>query len=251
MDEMALLADLHRRQDRQGPGGDDQTRLALTLSGLIGQRNLRIADMGCGTGASTLILAQELDAVIDAVDFLPPFLEELMRRAEQQGVADRIRPVAASMDEPPFEEGSLDAIWAEGAIYNLGFEAGVRDWRRLLKPGGVLAVSELTWLTAERPRELDEHWAREYPEVALASVKIGQLEAHGYTPIGYFPLPRACWLDHYYEPLEAQFEPFAARHGGGPAVEAILAAERQEIDLFKRFAPHISYGFYIARKDED
>ncbi|MEM8617593.1 MAG: class I SAM-dependent methyltransferase, partial [Pseudomonadota bacterium] len=195
-----MLIDLHIGGHRQGPGGDDETRRAIELSGLKDKQGLHIADIGCGTGASTLVLAEELDAQVEAVDFLPLFLEKLEAEAQGQGVSDRITTHAISMDALPFVEASLDAIWSEGAIYNIGFENGVRAWRHYLKPGGILAVSELTWLTDKRPAELDQHWAQEYPEVATASAKMAILETNGYTPIGYFPLPPHCWLDNYYRP---------------------------------------------------
>jgi len=51
------------------------------------------------------------------------------------------------MDSLQIAAGTLDAVWSEGAIYNIGFEKGVREWRRFLKPGGILAVSELTGRT--------------------------------------------------------------------------------------------------------
>ena len=154
MDELQLLLDLHKDGTRQGPGGDDETRLAIALSGLRGQSGLRIADIGCGTGASTLVLAEDLDAQITAVDFLGGFLERLRANAEAKGLSERITTLEQSMEALPFEDGSLDAIWSEGAIYNIGFEEGVRSWRRFLKPGGILAASEITWLSATRPQEL-------------------------------------------------------------------------------------------------
>lgn len=248
MDELALLADLHGANDRQGPGGDDETRLAIRLAGLAGNRGLRIADIGCGTGASTLILARDLDAEIIAVDFLPGFLAALERRAAQAGSSERIETLAASMDDLPFEAGSLDAIWSEGAIYNIGFESGIRAWRRFLKPGGVLAVSELTWLTNERPAEIDAHWNSEYPEIDTAGAKIALLEKHGYVPIGYFSLAQSCWRDNYYAPLERALEGFLARHATDEFARAIATATRDEMALYDRFADYFSYGFYIARK---
>ena len=87
------------------------------------------------------------------------------------------------MDRLPFEAESLDAIWSEGAIYNMGFENGVRQWRRLLKPGGILAVSELTWLTAYRPAELETHWHAQYAEVGTSSSKMAVLEHNGLSLI--------------------------------------------------------------------
>ncbi len=248
MDEMQLLIDLHKDAQRQGPGGDDETRLAVALSRLKGKPNLKIADIGCGTGAATLILAQELDAHITAVDFLPQFLEKLERAAAKAGVADRITTLAQSMEALSFQEAELDAIWSEGAIYNMGFAAGIAAWKPFLKPGGILAVSELTWLTSERPAVLQAHWDAEYPEVDTASAKIALLEKHGYSPIGYFVLPEHCWLDNYYRPMQGRFSEFLEAHGHSDAAQAIVAAEGAEIDLYEQHRAFVSYGYYIAQK---
>ncbi|HBG99582.1 MAG TPA: SAM-dependent methyltransferase [Rhodobacteraceae bacterium] len=250
MDDLQLLIDLHRDGARQGPGSDAATRLAVTLSGLRGKPGLSVADIGCGTGASTLVLADELDARLTAVDFLPEFLQVLAAAAARAGVADRITTLAASMDALPFAEAQFDAIWAEGAIYNIGFAAGAEAWRRYLKPGGVLAVSELSWLTATRPAELQAHWDAEYPEVDTAAAKMAVLERLGYTPIGYFPLPESCWLDGYYRPMQGRFAGFLDRHHRSAAARAIVAAEEAEIGLYERNRAFVSYGYYIARKTD-
>jgi len=248
VDDLELLIDLHRDGRRQGPGGDDETRLAVTLSGLQQAADRKIADIGCGTGASTLVLARELDAQITAVDFLPEFLAGLEQAAARAGLADRITTLAAPMESLPFDEASYDAIWAEGAIYNMGFAAGAEAWRRFLKPGGILAVSELTWLTATRPAELQAHWDSEYPEVDTASAKMAVLEDLGFSPLGYFPLPEHCWLDNYYRPTQDRFPAFLERHGNSEAARAVVAAEETEISLYERHRGFVSYGYYIARK---
>ena len=248
MDDLSLLVDLHREGQRQGPGGDDETRLAITLSGLSGRTGLKIADIGCGTGASTLVLAQALDASVTAVDFLPDFLRDLEIAAERQNLMKRIETLAASMDALTFEEQSFDAIWSEGAIYNIGFTNGIQAWRRLLKPDGILAVSELTWLTKERPAELEQHWLREYPEVDTASAKMAILERNGFVPVGYFALSKRCWLDNYYRPMRARFRAFLERNDNSEAAAAIVAAEEHEIALYERHSAFVSYGYYVARR---
>ncbi len=248
MDELDLLIDLHLDGPRQGPGGDDETRLAITMSGLRTGRDLAIADIGCGTGASTCVLARDLDAHVTAVDFLPDFLHRLDDAARRQNLAHRIETLAASMDALPFQDEVLDAIWSEGAIYNMGFANGIKAWRRFLKPGGILAVSELTWTTRERPAELEAHWMAEYPEVDTAAAKISLLEQSGYLPIGYFALPKQCWLENYYRPLQTRFEAFLARNGNSAAATSIVAAEKNEISLYERYADFVSYGYYVARK---
>lgn len=251
MEGLDLLIDLHRDAQRQGPGGDEETRLAVTLSGLRGTQGLKIADIGCGTGASTRVLAHELDAHITAVDFLPDFLKQLTIAVKRAGVSERIETFAGSMDALPFGECAFDAIWSEGAIYNMGFETGIKAWRQFLKPGGILAVSELTWLTSERPSELNQHWMTEYPEVATASSKMAILEQHGYAPVGYFTLSEHCWIDNYYGPMRERFEAFLARHGHSEPARAIVEAEETEIALYERFKSYVSYGYYVARKAAD
>jgi SAM-dependent methyltransferase len=215
---------------------------------LRGRSNLAVADLGSGTGASTLVLARELDAHITAVDFLPEFLVTLENRASDAGLAERITTLRASMDALPFEPGTFDAIWSEGAIYNMGFASGIEAWRPYLKPHGVIAVSELTWLSEQRPQPLTTHWASEYPEVDTASAKIAVLEALGFALRGYFPLPARCWLDNYYRPMQARFAAFLDRHDHSEAARTLVAAEEREIALYEAHIEFVSYGFYIAQK---
>ncbi len=248
--QLRLLTDFYRPAARQGPGGDAETRRALELAGLDRSAALKIADIGCGTGAATILLAEELNAEITAVDFLPGFLDELQDRAHAHGVADKITALNCSMDALPFAEQEFDAIWSEGAIYNMGFEAGVSSWKRFLKPGGKLIVSEITWLSAARPLELQSYWTLEYPEIDVASAKIGILERHGYCPEAYFVLPGHCWIENYYRPSRKRFAGFLEQHGQSEQARAMVAAEEREIALYEKYGAFYGYGVYIAKNLE-
>ncbi len=249
MDDYTLLIDLHKGGHRQGPGGDAETERALDLTMIDRNAPLKIADIGCGTGASTILLARLLNTShITAVDFLQDFLDVLSEEAKNSGVADRISTLPCSMDNLPFADEELDVIWSEGAIYNMGFEKGVAEWRRFLKAGGLLVASEITWLTDSRPEELQQHWDSEYPEINTASTKISVLEKYGYSPIGYFVLPEHCWLDEYYRPMQARFDDFLNRNGNSQEAREIVDVEQAEIDLYEKYKDHISYGVYVARK---
>ncbi len=243
-----LILDLHIRQDRQGPGSDIETRRALDLARIDRSRKLSVSDLGSGTGASTLVLANELDAHVTAVDFAPGFVDRLRERADQAGLSAQISAMVGEMQALPFNEEQFDVIWSEGAIYNIGFAEGLRAWRRFLRPGGVIGVSELTWTTSQRPAEIEAHWGAEYPGIATAPQKLEVMEAEGYEPLGMFFLPRDCWEEHYYTPLSAAFAGFLDRHGASEAARELVSAEQAEIDLYRRFGRWYSYGFYIARR---
>jgi SAM-dependent methyltransferase len=249
MEEYQLLIDLHKRSKRQGPGGDAETEKAIDLAMLDSSASLRIADIGCGTGIFCHVaLPAYLNARITAVDFLQDFLDVLEGRAESMGLSDKVTTVCCSMDNLPFGDEEYDVIWSEGAIYNIGFEKGAKDWKRFLKTGGMIVVSEITWLTADRPSGLQEYWKNEYPEIDTASSKIDILENNGYSPVAYFVLPEHCWLDNYYRPMQDGFKAFLKRNGNSEKAQAIVNAEKKEIALYEKYKAHYSYGVYIARK---
>ena len=244
-----LMVDLHREGTRQGPGGDEETLRALELTRLDRTAKLRVADIGCGTGGATLVLATRLpNARITAVDLFPEFLDVLTERARAAGCDERIETRAESMESLPFAEGSLDLIWSEGAIYNMGFSRGIAAWRPFLRPGGVIGVSEITWLRPDPPGEIRQHWNAEYPEIATACDKIAILETAGYDLLGYFTLPSSNWVDNYYDPTEQRIPTFLERHAGLSEAVEVVQMQRHEADLYERYQDWFSYGFYVAQK---
>lgn len=248
MTELELLVDLHRHTPRQGPGSREETLRALACIDLPAGQALKIADLGCGSGAQTLDLAEKLPGQIVAVDLFEPFLEELQEAAGKAKRSAQIETLAASMDDLPFQPDEFDIIWSEGAIYNIGFENGVRSWRPYLKPGGYLAVSEITWLTPTRPAEIEAYWQAAYPEIDTAANKMKILEDNGYSPVGYLILSSRSWLDNYYQPLQAHLAAFLDRHEHSALATSIVAEQQQEIALYEKYQAYYSYGFYVARK---
>jgi SAM-dependent methyltransferase len=250
MTELDLIIDLHKNSERQGPGSEKDTLRALDLLNLPTDQTLKVADMGCGTGRQTITLAQNLNAEITAVDLFPAFLSELQDKSKKLGLDGKIVTLEKSMDDLSFGKNKFDLIWAEGAIYNIGFENGLRKWKDYLKVGGFLAVSEITWITPSRPQEIEEFWKAAYPEVDTAANKIKQLEDNGYTLVGYFYLSKESWIDTYYQPLQARFENFLKRNNHSELAKKVVEDNQAEIDLYLEFKDYYSYGFYLARKIE-
>lgn len=243
---MALFFELYEGLPRQGPGSAAATRRALArLPGLPPRP--RIAEMGCGRGASARLLAAEPGAVVAAIDIHPPFLRQLMADREAAGETGTVMPIVADIARPPLAPGSIDLLWSEGAIYQIGFAQGLQRWRPLLRPGGLLAVTEATWLVEHPPEAARRYWAAAYPAMTTIAVNEAAIRSAGYRPVDRFALPPACWLEDYYGPLERALPGFLARHPEDGDAETITAEVREEIDMFRRFGDSYGYVFYLAQ----
>lgn len=179
-----------------------------------------------------------------ALDFLPEMIERVSALAESEGVSDRLKTVVQDMKEMTFPASSFDVIWSEGAIYNLGFEAGLRKFREFVKPGGYVAVSEAIWLKPHPPAEVVEFW-REYPEIDTVAAKLETIKRNGYTVLGHFVFPASAWTEQYYDPMEKRIAEKAKDWRGIPAAEAVLREARNEISIFRHHSDYFSYAFFV------
>ncbi|MDY7106930.1 MAG: class I SAM-dependent methyltransferase [Actinomycetota bacterium] len=138
--ETETFAALHHGLPRQAPGSDATTRLLAELARPVPDRP-RVLDIGCGPGRASLVLAEHLGAVVEAIDLHEPFLDELRDAARARGLQDRISATRASMDALPFPQHHFDLVWAEGSIYLMGFDAALASWQHVLRPGGAIVVT--------------------------------------------------------------------------------------------------------------
>ena len=244
--DFSLIADFFKRVDRQGPGGEWETRLATSLIPDF-KRKIRIADMGCGKGSQTFVLADEYDAEIDAVDLLPEMMEGIRKKIQATGLEDCVHPVQASMDELPFRKESYDLVWAEGSIFIIGYEKGLSYWREFLKPGGFIAVTECSWLGNKRPENMG--WIQDnLPEIDSIEQKIHQMAEAGYEPYAHFILPETCWTENYYAPMKPAMEAFLKDHPGDPKAQVFINRLKEEIAYYEENKDCFGYVFYIGRK---
>lgn len=84
------------------------------------------------------------------------------------------------MDDFFFEEEEFDLIWLEGVIYSMGFMVGIKNWKKYLKFGGCLVVSEIIWIIYLWLVEIEVFWNMVYFEIDYVFRKINVLEENGY-----------------------------------------------------------------------
>ena len=241
-----LFFELFSGLPQQGPGDAASTLRALAMVPGVGPET-RILDIGCGTGRQTRVLAHNSPAGIVAVDNHPPYVDVLNREARRLGLAGRVEAHVADMRDLDFPDASFDLIWCEGAIYIAGVEAALRDWRRLLVPGGHVALTEVCWTKPSPPEECLSFWNREYPAIRGVTALLNAIDRCGYETVGHFMLPPSAWWEDYYRPLERNVKAFLTRHRGRPEAEELADQCQREIDIWKAYSDCYGYVFVVAR----
>lgn len=245
--EFNLICDFFLNTERQGPGSPEVTLKALSFTENLTDKSL-IADIGCGTGGQTMILAQHTPGHITGLDLFPRFVDRFNSNAGKLNLQDRVKGIVGSMDNLPFRKEELDLIWSEGAIYGIGFERGLNEWRKFLKTGGYIAVSESSWFTEKRPTEIENYWMKHYPEIDTIPNKVAQIQKAGYTPVATFILPENCWTEHYFAQTHRAQEIFLNKYAGNKIAEEFIRLQRYDAEIYHKYKEFYGYTFYIAKK---
>jgi len=243
---MTIIFEIFEDLPRQGPGDDACTRRAFEMLADLPAKP-EILDVGCGAGTQTITLARLCRGRITAVDVHEPVLDELQRRAEAAGVAERVVPLNMSMTELDFPDETFDVIWSEGAIFIMGFQPGLVAWRPLLKPGGWLVLSEAVWFCDEPPAEVKAFWDACYPAITDAESNVRMAEEAGYTVVGTFPLPAESWFE-FYRPLAPKLARLRRKYAGDAAALSEIAQCEREIEIFHKYPDAYGYQFFVLRK---
>ncbi|MEA5580022.1 methyltransferase domain-containing protein [Nodularia harveyana UHCC-0300] len=245
--QIEIFFQLHQGIPREGPGDSESTKNAfLKLRDL--PPNPHIIDIGCGPGFQTLDLASLTDGTIIAIDNHDIYVNELKQQVLQQGLSEKITVINADMFALDFPDATFDVIWAEGSIYILGFENGLKQWKPLLNQRGYLVASELTWLKHDAPKELKEFWSVGYPAMQDIEGNLKIIQNSGYKIIDYFILAESAWWNHYHQPLEKKLQGLRKYYQNDIEALEVINMEQLEIDMYRKYSEYYSYVFYIMQK---
>jgi SAM-dependent methyltransferase len=111
-----------------------------------------VLDVGCGAGGAACAFARwigragsegDSDGEVVALDRDPRLIELARRRAEKEGVADRVRLACGEIGRLPVRPGTVGLVWASGVVHHVADQqAAVAELAGLLAPGGSLALVE-------------------------------------------------------------------------------------------------------------
>ena len=241
-----IFFEIHQDLPREGVGKDKYTRKAFRM--LPRFEKPRILDVGCGPGSPTIELAKLSNGHVIGIDVHQPYLDKLKKKAKEEGIQGRVKALKASMFAMDFPEESFDIIWAEGSIFIIGFERGLKEWKQFLKPRGFLVVHDVTWLEPNPPKKIYDYFKKVYPAIKTIEENLKMIPKCGYKIIGYFPLPEDAWWEEYYNPLEERIQALRQKYRGDSQALSVLESEQQEIEMYRKYSKWYSSVFYIMQK---
>jgi ubiquinone/menaquinone biosynthesis C-methylase UbiE len=126
---------IHNRQQKEAWTG--------FLARTVGEAPKAVLDVGTGTGFLALLLAG-MGHRVKALDLSPGMVEQARRNAAERGLAAEF--AVADGESLPEPDGAYDVLVNRNVLWTLPRpEQAVADWKRVLKPGGLLVVIDGDW----------------------------------------------------------------------------------------------------------
>ncbi|MBK9519119.1 MAG: class I SAM-dependent methyltransferase [Anaeromyxobacter sp.] len=242
-----VFFDLYLALPRQGPGNRASAERALALCGDLPPAPA-VADLGCGVGGQTLLLAELTGGTVAAVDSLPAAVERLRAAAAARGLDGRVAAVVGDLARPPLPPQAFDLVWSEGALYNAGLDVALPACRGLLRPGGVVAFTDAVWRVEAPPPQVKASFDFDYPAMGRVPDVLAAIERSGLTLVGHFTLPDEAWWEDFYAPMERRLQELRGRYAGDAEAQAILDRLALEPELHRRWGHTYAYEFFVARR---
>lgn len=178
----------------------------------------RILDMGCGTGVTTIRLAETIKGTICAVDADPVSLRHLRHKIHISGINERITVIEGSLLDPDILREEFDLILAEGLLNEISFEKGLQALLRYSRNGGFLIIHD------------------EFRDDKLKREKFHEL---GLLLVDSFLLDEKIWWEEYFDCLEKEI-----RNRGE---DELFARELREIETYRNDPLSCRSIYYILQ----
>lgn len=236
-------------------GGLKATRDLLQMCDL--QPGQRVLEVGCGSGYTACTVAKQYGASVAAADRETHLLARTRDRARSMRVQESVALSLADARRLPFADAAFDGVICESVLAFLTDKAeALREFHRVLKPGGFLANNEVTFL---KPPPADflaaiRGAAPKVPAALAVPVDPDEhrrlLEGSGFLSVRVETSDisvRQQTLEQLQIDGFRALKPFFSSLFDREMRNSVYKREMAEVQ--RTFDDHTGYGLYFARKD--
>jgi len=228
------------------PGGEAATR--FWLSQLRLSADDRVLEVGCGTGRTACEIARRCSCSVTAVDTHAGMIERARERAARLGASVHFRKVRGGA--LPYPDESFTVVVAESvAVFNR-IQPLLREWRRVLQPGGTAVDTEMCAAAplpgVARQTFASLYGARQVPSIAGWK---SEFERAGFDSVRVVQSgPVSGLVDSAADASASQLDPDASTAADLPA--QAIAVLRRNAEAMTEFAPYLQFVTILAKRAE-
>ncbi len=145
----------------------------------------RLLDLGCGSGLTTIELANLSNGDITGIDIDQTLLNQLNEKIKLRNLTYRIVTIRMDILKNDFLNNYFDLIWEEGVVHLIGFKESFKACNRILKFGGFLVLAQ---------------------SIKLMNKNQDLITKCGFELIKQLNWAKGCWWTNYYAPLEKKIK---------------------------------------------
>jgi cyclopropane fatty-acyl-phospholipid synthase-like methyltransferase len=232
---------VYARQEYLTPGAGDTVAMLAAAAGL--SASSMVLEVAFGKGEAACTLASRFGSRVVAVDRYAPFLAYSSEKVQGRGLRDRVSLLRADGRQCPVRAGAFDAAYCIGAPSIVGLEPCIDELARAVRPGGVIAVSDVTWRSQPETLGSEWGWVADMTPRISADEYAALFTARGLTVETVHLHPRVAW-DVYHGPM-ATVADQARADGDSAFADRVMdgvVLEQRAVDAF------LDYTTIVARR---
>lgn len=219
-----------------------------------------VLEIGCGVGSTTCHLAQHYGCRVIAIDLSAGMIGRARERAARRGVEAQVGFQVADAQNLPFDDNTFDAVIDESVTaFVPDKQQAVREYSRVVKPGGAVGLNEATWIEAPPPEVVRyvafvmagaDFQSVEGWRVLLAGADLGSIEVRAYPfdmRSQYAEELRQLDLREY----AGAWRRFLSESLTNPAYRQFAKEILADPGSIRKFTQFIGHGLYTGVKEGD
>ena len=157
-----------------------------------------LLSVGCGTGELEIYFAFKYGCRVTGVDVREAFITRATEKALAWNLSDVARFEVGDACALRFEDSSFDVVFCSGALCAF-FDSGLSEFRRVLKPGGTCAISDVIWRRDDVPAQVVQRWTRGVARVLTLEGHSAAFDQHRFRVLFSRAYHEPSWWESYYD----------------------------------------------------